>query len=439
MTHTSENDSERLAQRLLNDDTQFVKAVTSLADRQEVVASENIYASNGMKLLNKGAYLSGHFYDHLVAHKLLKPIGQSLVASQAPCANTLVTLAHAECRRIPSLVPLMEQPDLLERMLGFLGGVRIPAPLALRLAVMRDDRPKLFQHSLIVAMLSVVLGVRAKLPIDELQALALASIFHDIGELCIAPDLLAEDHRLSDEERRYLFTHPITGFLMLRDFRDLPTGTARAVLQHHERLDGSGYPNRIPAEQITRVTRYLSVAEFVASLLEKNGADRRIGMKLRLNDTKFDRQAVALICQLLHDAESKSTQAMLGEQLTVGFAQVRMIFEGWSSFQRTLSPADKEGIAYLVERMGGLRAMVLEIGFDECRLHELIPTPESKGEVEIRTELSVLFDELMWQFRALSREIERKIFVQGWSLKPSRRKLFNQWLAIVRQFAGEPA
>ena len=357
----------------------FVKAVTELASKQKVVASENIYARNGIKLVNKGTNLSGRFYDRLVAHKLLKPIEQSLVATEAPDAKTLVTLAHAECRRIPSLVPLMEQPDLLERMLGLLGDSKIPSPLALRLAVMQNNRPKLFQHSLIVAMISMVLGVREKLPLNDLQALALASMFHDVGELCIAPELIADDHRLTDDERRFIFTHPITGFLMLRDFRELPKGTAQAVLQHHERLDGSGYPNRINREEITRVARCLAVAEFVATLLERNGADRRIGMKLRLNQEKFDHRAVALICQLFDKAESKAAQPMSREQLTDSFLQIGEIFESWSALLHTLSPADAEGISYLVERIDGVRMMVLELGIDEKRLHELIPRPGKQG------------------------------------------------------------
>lgn len=103
----NKNANEELAQRALDNDSPFVKAVTELASKQKVVASENIYARNGIKLVNKGTNLSRRFYDRLVAHKLLKPIEQSLVATEAPDAKTLVTLAHAECRRIPSLVPLL--------------------------------------------------------------------------------------------------------------------------------------------------------------------------------------------------------------------------------------------------------------------------------------------------------------------------------------------
>lgn len=439
MSHSANIDEERFARQVLDDSSPFVKAVTDLAERQAVVASENIYARNGMKLVSKGANLSGRFYDRLVAHKLLKPIEHSLVACDAPDAKRLVSLAYDECRRIPSLAPLLERPEVLERMQGLLGGIVIPAPLALKLAVMQDSRPKLFQHSLIVAMVSMVLGVREELALDDLQALAIASIFHDVGELAIAPELFADGHRLTDDEQRYLFTHPITGFLMLRDFREIPKGAAQAVLQHHERLDGSGYPNRTTGTQITRLSRSLAVAESVASLLERGGADHRIGMKLRLNHEKFDHQAVALICDLLGDAKSTTAQPMAGDDLAAGFSRVSEIFGGWSAFRGALSPADVEAISYLVERVDTLRAMVLELGIDEYRLPELIPAPGSRDDAEIRTELSVLFDELVWQFRALTREIEHKLFVRGWSLPASRRDAFGQWLALVRRFAGEPA
>ena len=85
----------------------------------------------------------------------------------------------------------------------------------------------------------MVLGIRSNLPQAELHALAMASAFHDLGELCIDQSFFAQGHHMTLEERRHLYVHPITGYLMLRDFTELPKGTAEAVLQHHERLDGS--------------------------------------------------------------------------------------------------------------------------------------------------------------------------------------------------------
>ncbi|MEI7432181.1 MAG: HD domain-containing phosphohydrolase [Betaproteobacteria bacterium] len=428
-----QNEHDQLAHQALGEGSQVLKAVTRLADKREVLASEDIYSQNGIKLVSGGTRLSGKFYDRLVAHKLLKPIEESLSVEGALDSEKLVSLAHEEARRIPSLAPLLGQPELLERLQKFFYGLKIPEPLALKLTLMQEERPLLFQHSLIVSVLSVVLGIRASLPLEELQALALASAFHDIGELCIDPVILAPEHYIDTEERRYLFTHPITGYLMLRDFKELPAGMAEGVYQHHERLDGSGYPYGLQGEQIGRVARFIAVAELVASLLERNGADQRIGMKLRLNLDKFDPVAVGLMCALFGDTKAPNAQLPGNSQLRIRLAKAGELFEDWVTFRNTLAPGVIEDGAYFIDRMDAMRMMALEPGYDLCRLEDLLPD-EGSGDSEIRQELIVLLDELSWQLQELTRIFERKLADRGWSLPVSRREDFQKWMAQVREF-----
>lgn len=429
----TKNAHDSLARQTLGEGTQFLRAVTQLADKQEVVASEDIFSKTGIKLVSSGTQLSGKFYDHLVAHKLLKPIEQSLSVADAINAAQLFDLTSAEARRVPSLVTMFEQPETLEQLQGCFHQLEIPAPLALRLSVMQEDRPELFQHSLTVAMLCMLMAVRDDLPLEEQQALALAGIFHDVGELYIDPELLAPGHRMDNEERRHLYTHPITGFLILRGFSELPKGMATAVLRHHERLDGRGYPYGVQEAQIDRVSRYLAVAEVAASLLIKNGADSRISTMLRLNLDQFDAKAVGIMCALFGDSKAGAKSLTDERLLMTRLTQVTKLFESWAAFRGTLSPAVIEEIAYFDQRVQGLRMMVLGPGFDQCQLEDLLPK-EDQEDSEICQELVVMFDELSWQFQELTRVLERKLADYGWSLPVSRRADFNLWMAQVQEF-----
>lgn len=426
---------DTLARTTLGEGKHLLRAVTKLADRREIVAIEDIFSQTGIKLVSRGTPLTGKFYDRLIAHKLLKPIEQSLALTDAMDEAKLLALVYEEARRVPSLAPMLEQPELLERLRGFFNQLTIPAPLALKLSVMQEERPKLFTHSLIVAMLCTVLGIRAALPLEELQTLALAGVFHDVGELCLDPALLAPGHRVDSDGRRYLLTHPITSFLMLRGFSEFPPNTATAVLRHHERLDGSGYPYGLPGSQIDRVSRYLAVAEFAASLLERNGADNRINMKLRLNLKKLDARAVGILCSLFGESEVAALSLPDIPALEARLSQVGKLFEDWNTFRRTLSPAVIEGISYFDSRLEGMRMMVLEPGFDPYRLSDLLPEDGSDW-FEIHQELTVLLDEISWQFKELIQALERKLSDQGWSLPASRRADFNLWLAQVHQFVS---
>ena len=77
--------------------------------------------------------------------------------------------------------------------------------------------------------------------------------------------------------------------------------------------------------------------------------------------------------------------------------------------------------------------MVLEPGFDQYQLDELLPD-EGSGDAEIRQELTVLIDELSWQLQELKQALERKLAERGWSIPVSRRADFNQWMAQVSEF-----
>ncbi len=119
------------AQQVLGDSAVFIKAVTELADKRDVFASEDIFSRGRIKLVSRGTKLSGGFYERLVAHKLLKPIEQSVDIADMQGLSRIVALAHDEVRRVPSLQPLLDD-GLIEQLGGLLSGVRIPEQLAMR-------------------------------------------------------------------------------------------------------------------------------------------------------------------------------------------------------------------------------------------------------------------------------------------------------------------
>lgn len=413
----------------------FLLALTTVADRRDVVASDDIYARGGIKLVNRGTALSGAFYERLTAHKLLKPIEQTVLIADAPDATQIIAMAHAAATQIPSLQPLLGGA-MLARLGDLLAGALIPPELALKLAVMQEERPRLFKHSLIAAVVSMVLGIRGQLPSRDLQALALASICHDIGELYIDPDFFCPERRMSGEERRHLYVHPVTGFLMLRNFTELPEGTAQAVLQHHERLDGAGYPYRLRGEEISRLGRFLAVAEVTASLVENQGADRRIGIKFRLNANKYDREAVTLISGLFDVTAPLVTDAAEAQRLGQRLARLSALFFSWQRFYDDCTAEQRAAIAPIIDRVVGMRLMVLEPGFDQFHLEDILDLA-GEGDADVALELAVLVDELTWHFDALLNAIDRERRVWGMEIPASIRAELDAWLLEVHTFVSE--
>ena len=423
------------AQQVLGDSAVFIKAVTELADKRDVFASEDIFSRGRIKLVSRGTKLSGGFYERLVAHKLLKPIEQSVDIADMQGLSRIVALAHDEVRRVPSLQPLLDD-GLIEQLGGLLSGVRIPEQLAMRIAVMQEERPRLFKHSLLATVTSMALGVRGNLAPRELQTLALSSLFHDIGELYIDPEFFDRQRKLSMDERHHLYAHPITGFLLLRECSTLPHGVAETVLQHHERLDGTGYPYRLSAGNISLVSRYLAVAEVTSSLIEKHGADRRIGMKFRMNVKKYDPQAVTLICRLFENCEFDVAQDFDGQRLVIRFEQLGGLFSEWDALIADCSSAEAMAIEPIVHRLDGMRMMVLEPGYDQCRFADLLDIA-GEADPDVCIELTALLDELTWHFSVLCSGIERDQRVWRMHIPEGVLPRFNAWLGRVRAFVAE--
>lgn len=435
MNNQGHQSHRALAQQLLDAPSPFLRALTTVADRRDVVASDDIFARGGIKLVNRGTALSGAFYERLTAHKLLKPIEETVAIADAPDAARIISLAHEAAGQIPSLQPLLGS-TMLSRLGDLLADAVIPEELALKLAVMQEERPRLFRHSLTAAVVAMVLGIRGQLPPRELQALALASICHDIGELYIDPDFFSPEKRMSAEERRHLYVHPVTGYLMLRNFPELPEGTAQAVLQHHERLDGAGYPYRLRGDDISRLGRFLAVAEVTASLVENQGADRRIGIKFRLNANKYDREAVTLISGLFDVIAPQGDDADMAQNLNQRLKRLSGLFASWQRFIDACTPEQRAAIAPIVDRVVGLCRMVLEPGFDQFHLEEILHLA-GESDAEVALELAVLVDELTWHFDALLKAIERERRVWGMEVPGTIRAGLDAWLQEVHAFVDE--
>jgi HD-GYP domain-containing protein (c-di-GMP phosphodiesterase class II) len=115
-------------------------------------------------------------------------------------------------------------------------------------------------HNLRVARLCVNIGRQMSMSAAELRVLARAGLMHDIGKLAIPQTVLGKDAPLNDAEWRLMRAHPEMGLTFL-DRAGQSSREVLAVLYHHERLDGSGYPYGLRAEGIPLEARIVAVAD----------------------------------------------------------------------------------------------------------------------------------------------------------------------------------
>ena len=123
------------------------------------------------------------------------------------------------------------------------------------------------QHARRVALLAVQIGELLHLSPTRLRTLAVGALVHDIGKLAVPDAILKKPAALTDAEYAVIKKHPDWGHALLQQLGGFTTAVRRLVLDHHERLDGNGYPRHLAAEQLGFDTRILTVCDVYDALI----------------------------------------------------------------------------------------------------------------------------------------------------------------------------
>jgi putative nucleotidyltransferase with HDIG domain len=168
-----------------------------------------------------------------------------------------------------------------------------------------------FRHSMGVADAAMLIAQGMGLPTDRVQLVRRAALLHDIGKLSVPNTILDKSTKLSETEWKAVEQHPgLTRQILERvgPFREM----AIIAGEHHEKLDGSGYPNRLMAPQLSLESRIIAVADVYGALSEDRpyraalGNDEILAIMTKLAPHKLDGDCLDVLVGLLSD-ESKAT------------------------------------------------------------------------------------------------------------------------------------
>lgn len=125
-----------------------------------------------------------------------------------------------------------------------------------------------FDHSVRVAMISGLLSKWLGLDLSLVKESTLAGLLHDIGKCNIPDEILNKPEELNEEEFKVMKTHSILGYILVKDIAKLPYNVQMAVLQHHERVDGSGYPHGIKGLEINYLAKIVAIADVYCAMTQ---------------------------------------------------------------------------------------------------------------------------------------------------------------------------
>jgi diguanylate cyclase (GGDEF)-like protein len=177
---------------------------------------------------------------------------------------------------------------------SYVGAVRMLAE-----AIDAKD-PLLHGHSAEVAQYAEAIGRRMEIEPDERRLLSMASLLHDVGTVAVSERVLLKPGPLNEQEREVVELHPRIGAQVISQVPSLRP-LAPAILHHHERYDGSGYPNGLAGEEIPVPARLIAVADAFSAMMHDRphrsarSVDEACALLERGAGTQFDPEMVRLL------------------------------------------------------------------------------------------------------------------------------------------------
>jgi hypothetical protein len=293
--------------------------ILEASETKSIIASRDIFDISGIKLWARDMPVSGALQRKLLDRQLRNPLESCLLAEDGVSVHTLVKAVQALVERDTPLALLL-RPHAA-RLVKEAALLPLHSVAQLLLTAGQASRPDSFDHAVQAMALAGTLMLEHGGTIAELRLAMLCGLLHDLGEMSIDPRFgeADADRTLDFQSYQQLVVHPHVGQLLITQLTNYPATLARAVAEHHERLDGSGYPHSLQRDAVSPLGRLLAVTEAALAALRGERAHlARLSVALRVVPGEFD---LGWLGRMTEAARSQPEQHALRE---TGEVQVRL-------------------------------------------------------------------------------------------------------------------
>lgn len=238
--------------------------------------SKTIYNEKGQVLIQSGIRLSGRMIEKLVDKDVSYVYIKDDMTEDIEVSSPIKEQVRVESvKKIKDTFETMKTSDDIaksfifdrtgEKMMGVVRNILREVQdhnevISLLSDVFTYD-DYIFTHSLNVTIYALALGSKLGLPPRQLEELGFGAILHDVGKMLVPRDILLKPDKLSYPEYLQIQEHAEAGFNILRKAPTVPLVAAHCAYQHHERLDGSGYPRGLVEKDIHFYAKILAIAD----------------------------------------------------------------------------------------------------------------------------------------------------------------------------------
>ena len=174
--------------------------------------------------------------------------------------------------------------------------------IAVDISVLKVSDEYTFKHSVDVATMAMIIGKKQGLSDKEIYEIGIAGLLHDIGKSKIPGEVLNKPGKLTEEEFAVMRQHSVLGYNIIKNKKDIPQSVLMGVLQHHEKINGKGYPLGFSSDKISLYAKILSVADIYDALVTERSYKKAFSK----------RDAVEMIMSLTNELDIAAMRSFLG-------------------------------------------------------------------------------------------------------------------------------
>ena len=272
--------------------------ILEASETKSIIAATDIFDISGTKLWASNQPVSSALQRKLLDRRLREPLESCLIAEDGVSPQTLVLSLQALVESESPLAPLL-RPHAT-RLVHEAALLPLHPVAQLMLTAGQTTRPQSFDHAIAAMALSGALMAGHGGDTPGVRLAMLCGLLHDLGEMYIDPrhGEAEADRDLDFVSYQQLVVHPHVGHLLVAQLTNYPGAVSRAIAEHHERLDGSGYPHALQGDKMSPLGRLLAVTEASLNALRGDyGHLLHASVALRAVPGEFDLHWVGEVSQ----------------------------------------------------------------------------------------------------------------------------------------------
>lgn len=256
----------------------YVQHLTKISERTTITIEKDVCNDQGAVIIPKGRELSCDLAKRLRKHHLNQPIEHCITLERMLTSQELMDaykryILKSEDARI--FHERWQLNSLLSKACDYCD--KFPLIMQ-KITVLKLQMPHLFHQAMFSAYISLAIARRLKANIEECTSIFLAGLVHDIGILHLDPNLVTKREEYTPDQWRAMQSHCEIGSKFLSTVPDLPKAIVKAVAEHHERYDGSGYPNAKEGKDLCTMGQVIGMADTCLALYTRDVKNKKLGL-----------------------------------------------------------------------------------------------------------------------------------------------------------------